>query len=88
MYVVLVKYLLLVTCMVVRFDVIPSSVVLDFVPQKVPPPIQDEHGNAMEDSEWAHKGSRWCCKVDACTSFMWLNGVLLAFGENTPFKCK
>jgi hypothetical protein len=23
----------------------------------------------MEDSEWAHKGSRWFCKVDACTSF-------------------
>ncbi len=22
----------------------------------------------MEDGEWAHKGSRWCCKVDPCTS--------------------
>jgi len=46
---------------------IPSSVVLDLAPQEGPPPIQDEHGNAMEDSEWAHKGSRWCCKVDPCT---------------------
>jgi hypothetical protein len=52
--------------MVVRLNAIPSLVVPDFAPQEVPPPIQDEHGNVMEDSEWAHKGLRWCCKVDAC----------------------
>ncbi len=23
----------------------------------------------MEEIEWVHEGSRWCCKVDACTSF-------------------
>jgi hypothetical protein len=45
--------------MVVRLNAIPSLVVPDFTPQKVPP-IQDEHGNVMEDNEWAHKGSRWC----------------------------
>ncbi len=32
---------------------------------KVPPPIQNESGDV---SEWAHKNSRWFCKVDACTS--------------------
>ncbi len=32
---------------------------------KVPPPIQDESGDV---SEWAHKSSRWFCKVDACIS--------------------
>ncbi len=59
----------LVTCVVVSSYVIPSSIILDLAPQEVPPPIQDEHGDAMEDSVWAHKGSRWCCKVDACISF-------------------
>ncbi len=32
---------------------------------KVPSPIQNESGDV---SEWAHKNSRWFCKVDACTS--------------------
>jgi len=50
------------------FSAIPSSVVLDLAPQNVPPIIQDENGDAMEDSEWAHKSSRWFCKVDACTT--------------------
>jgi len=40
----------------------------NFVSQKVPPLMQDEHGNAMEENEWVHEGSRGCCKVDACTS--------------------
>jgi hypothetical protein len=30
---------------------IPSLVVLDIVLQEVLPPIQDEHGNTMEDNE-------------------------------------
>jgi hypothetical protein len=47
---------------------IPSSVIVDFAPQKVPFQIQDEHGDAMEDNEWVHKGSKWYCKVDACTN--------------------
>jgi hypothetical protein len=68
MYVALMQYPHLVTCVVVSPYVIPSSIVLDLAPQEVPPLIQDEHGDAMEDSVWAHKGSRWCCKVDACTS--------------------
>ncbi len=37
-------------------------------PQKVPLPMQDEHGDAMEENEWVHEGSRECCKVNACTS--------------------
>jgi hypothetical protein len=36
-----------------------------FCTSKVLPPIQDESGDV---SEWAHKSSRWFCKVDACTS--------------------
>jgi hypothetical protein len=32
-------------------DVIPSLLVLDIVLQEVFPPIQDEHGNTMEDNE-------------------------------------
>jgi hypothetical protein len=50
-------------------NVIPSSIVLNLAPQEVPPPIQDEHGDVMEDNEWAHEGSKWSCKVDACTNF-------------------
>jgi hypothetical protein len=66
MYVDFVQYPHLVTCMVIGLNVIPSSIVLDTTPQKVPPLIQDEHGDVMEDNEWAHEGSKWCCKVDAC----------------------
>jgi len=74
--------------MVVRLNAIPSLVVLDFAPQEVPP-IQDEHGNVMEDNEWAHKGSRWCCKVDACTSFYVVQWCFVnIWSEHTPFKCK
>jgi hypothetical protein len=69
--------------MVARPNAIPSSIVPDFAPQNVPPPIQDEHGNAMEDSKWVHKGSKCCHKVDACTIFMWLNGVPFTLGANT-----
>jgi len=69
MYVVLVQYLHLVTCVVASLYAIPSSVVPNLAPQEVSPPIQNEHGNAMEDSEWAHRSSRWCCKVDPCSSF-------------------
>ncbi len=36
------------------FSAIPSSFVPNLAPQKVPPPIQDKHGDVMEDSEWAH----------------------------------
>jgi hypothetical protein len=63
MYVVLVQYPHLVSC-----AAIPSIVVPYFAPQEVPLQIQEKHGDVMEDSEWAHKGSRWCCKVDACIS--------------------
>jgi hypothetical protein len=31
----------------------PSSIVPNHAFQEVPPLIQDEHGDAMEDSEWA-----------------------------------
>jgi len=68
MYVALVQYPHLVSCVVASPNAIPSSIVPNFGPQEVLPPIQDEHGNAMEDNEWAYKGSRWCCKLDACTS--------------------
>jgi hypothetical protein len=36
------------------FSKIPALVVSDLAPRKVPPPIQDKHGDAMEDSEWVH----------------------------------
>jgi hypothetical protein len=68
MYVVLVQYPHLASCAVVGPNAIPSLVVLDLALQEVFLPIQDDHGDAMDDSEWAHKGSKWCCKVDACTS--------------------
>jgi hypothetical protein len=71
------------------FSAIPSSVVLDFAPQKVPLPIQDESGNAMEDNEWAHKGSRWFCKADHALVLMWPNGCYVSiWSEHTPFECK
>ncbi len=37
-------------------------------PQKVPHPMQDEHGDAMEKNEWVHEGSKTCCKVNACSN--------------------
>jgi hypothetical protein len=51
MYVDLMQYPHLITCVVVGPNVIPSLVVLDIVPQEVFPPIQDEHGNTMEENE-------------------------------------
>ncbi len=42
---------------------------LDLASQEFPPPMQDEHGDVMEENEWVHEGSRGCCKVNACTSF-------------------
>jgi len=39
---------------------------LDPAPQKVLPPMQDEHGDVMEENEWVHESSRRCCKVNAC----------------------
>jgi hypothetical protein len=68
MYVDLVQYPHLVTCVVANLDIILSSIVLNIAPQKVHPLIQDEHGDAMEDNEWAYESSKWCCKVDACIS--------------------
>jgi hypothetical protein len=58
MYIALVQHLHLVPFVVSRLNVIPSLVILDLTFQEVPLPIQDESGDAMEDSEWAHKGSR------------------------------
>jgi hypothetical protein len=40
----------------------------NLAPQKVPPPMQYEHGDAMEENEWVHETSRGCYKVNACTS--------------------
>jgi hypothetical protein len=51
---------------VVGLNAIPSLIIPNLAPQKVPFPIQNEHGDAMEDSEWVYKGLRWCCKMDAC----------------------
>jgi hypothetical protein len=50
------QYPHLVSCVVVDPYAISSLVVPNLALQKVPPPIQNEHGNAMEDNEWAHKG--------------------------------
>jgi hypothetical protein len=51
------------------FNAIPSSIVPNLARQKVIPLIQNENGDVIEDNEWVHKGSRWFCKVDACTCF-------------------
>jgi len=59
MYVALVQYLHLVSCVVVGPDVIPSLIVPNIAPQKVPLPIQDEHGDVMEDSECVDGVARW-----------------------------
>jgi len=69
MYVALVQHLHFVSCVLAGPNTIPSLIVPNLALQEVPLPIQDEHGNAMEDSEWVDKGSGWCCKVDACISF-------------------
>jgi hypothetical protein len=37
-------------------------------PQKVHPPMQNEHEDAMEENEWVHEGSKGCCKINVCTS--------------------
>jgi hypothetical protein len=89
MYVALMQYPHLVTCVVVSPYAIPSSIVLDLAPYEIPPPIQDEHGDAMEDSDWAHKGSRWCCKVDACISYYAIKWLLCQHLERThSLQCK
>jgi hypothetical protein len=62
------QYPHLVTCVVTSPNAIHSSIVPNLAPQEVPPSIQDEHGDAMENNEWAHEGSKWSCKVVTCTS--------------------
>jgi hypothetical protein len=43
----------------------------------------------MEDIEWAHKGSRWFCKVDHALVFLWPNGCFVNISnEHIPFECK
>ncbi len=54
--------------MVVSPYAILSSIVPNLAPQELLLPIENEHGDVMEDNEWVHKGSRWCYKVDACTN--------------------
>jgi hypothetical protein len=34
-------------------DTVPKP---NLVPQEVPPPMQYEHGDAMEQNEWFHEG--------------------------------
>jgi hypothetical protein len=58
MYVDLVQYPHLVAIVVASLDAIPSSIVPDHALQKVLPLIQNESGNAIEENEWPHKGSR------------------------------
>jgi hypothetical protein len=71
------------------FNAIPSSIISDLAPQKVIPPIQNENGNAMEDSEWAHKGSRWFCKVDHALVLMWPNvSSINIWSKHIPFECE
>ncbi len=89
MYVDLVQYPHLVSCVATDPNAIPSLIVPNLAPQKVFPPIQNEHGDAMEDSEWAHKGSRWCCRWMHALVFMHPNGCSInTWSEHIPFKCK
>ncbi len=46
-------------------DLVPNP---DPMSQKVHPPMQDEHGDAMEEFEWVHEGLKRCYKMNACTS--------------------
>jgi len=49
-------------------DSIPN---LDPMSQKVLHPMQDEHGDAIEENEWVHecsRTSRACYKVNACNN--------------------
>ncbi len=41
---------------------------LNPAPQKVLPPMQDEHGDVMEENECVHESSRKCCKVNVYIS--------------------
>jgi hypothetical protein len=59
------QYLHLVPYVVVGPNAIPLLIVPDLTLQKVSPSNQDENGDV---SEWVQKGSKYFCKVDACTS--------------------
>jgi len=59
MYVALLQYLHLVSCVVVGPNVIPSLIAPSIAPQEVPFPIQDEQGDVMEDSECVDGVVRW-----------------------------
>jgi hypothetical protein len=54
MYIALMQYPHLVSCVVVGPDAIPSLIVPNLSPQEVFPSIQYEHGDAMEDSGCMH----------------------------------
>jgi hypothetical protein len=67
LYVDLVQYSHLVTCVVVGPNVILLSVVPNLARQEVFLSIQDEHEDVINNNEWVNEGSKWCYKVDACT---------------------
>jgi len=66
-------------------DSIPNP---NHAPQEVPPPMQDEYGDAMEDNAWVHEGSRGCCKVNACTSSYATKWCFVdTWTKHIAFKC-
>jgi hypothetical protein len=67
LYVDLVQYSHLVTCVVVGPNAILSSILPNLACQELFLSIQDEHEDVMDDNEWVNEGSKWCCKVDTCT---------------------
>jgi hypothetical protein len=46
----------------------------DLVLQKVFPLMQEEHGDAMEKSEWVHEGLISCCNVNVTLVLIRPNG--------------
>jgi hypothetical protein len=62
----LVQYSHFVTCVVVGPNAILSLVVPNPTHKEVFFWVQDEHGDVMDDNEWATEGSKWCCKVSTC----------------------
>ncbi len=66
--------------MVASPNAIPSLIVPDLALQEVSPPMLDENGDV---NEWAQKGLRCFCKVDACTSFYVAKWLFYQHSEQT-----
>jgi hypothetical protein len=55
-------------------DLVPN---LDPTPQEVFLPMQDEHGDAMEENEWVHEGSKTVLQDECMHVLMQPNGCFV-----------